>query len=369
VKRGPRAQRARAAARACVAGALAGLCGCGGGEPAAAERVFPLRDVVRPALAAAELAAPRAAPAPLVPAEAQMVEAVLGALASNDARLARLGHDDARALGDAAVAPLAALLRDATAEPARRALAAQALAAVETPGALAALLEALEQEREPWLRAQCAWRAGAMGLDVAVPRLLLRLKYEVDGAAVAWVADALARHGHIAGLDGLRVVRDTAGDESVRATATERLAAIAGEYGFADADALYAAWYGGDPEGRIAARAPSPALVRETWEWIARLAEWDLRRVDDARFVLVRMESWVVPLLAQTLHEADVYARVHAAQVLERRGPRARAAEPALSAALDDPRLGPQAAVALGAIGARTAPPPAAGREVPRRAR
>ncbi|MBL8860624.1 MAG: hypothetical protein JNK02_01315 [Planctomycetes bacterium] len=333
--------------------------GCGTGDPpAASEPGFALRAVVVPSRAAAEAAAPRASETAPEPADPEALEAVLGGLAGPDARLHRLALADARALGDAAVAPLAAILRDPAQVPARRAAAAHALAGLGTERALSSLLGALESEHEAWLRAQCAWRISTLQIDAAVPRLVLRLKYEADDMTVVWIAESLSTLGHLAGLDGLRVVRDTSGDEAARASAGERLAAIAAEHGFESGDELYAAWYAGDPTGRIRVPQPSPALLREAWDWIARLGEWDLRRVDDARFVLVRLEGWVVPLLAQSLHESDVYTRVHAAQVLERRGARARAAAPELVAALADARLGPQAALALGAIGDRAAAPP-----------
>ena len=65
----------------------------------------------------------------------------------------------------------------------------------------------------------------------------------------------------------------------------------------------------------------------------------------------------VAERLAQALLDQDVYVRVHAAQCLERMGPRARESSAALIEALDDPLLAPQAALALGAIGAEQAVP------------
>lgn len=342
--------------------AMLALAACGDGAPPApappapARPVFELRAVVKPALAEALARAPIAA-VPAAPAEPEAVESVLGALSSPDARLRGLALEDAKALGDGGVAALSAAIADASAEPARRNACAQALGAIATASAVDALLVRLETDGEPWLRAQCAWQIRTAGRDEAVPRLLLRLKYEKDGATVVWIADALASLGNLSGLDGLRVLRDTSRDAAVRADAVERLAAIAAEHGAADGDALYAAWWRGDPYGGPPPREPSDALRREAWDRIQRLSEWDLRRVDDARFILVRLDAWVVPMLAAALHDADVYTRVHAAQCLERRGPRARAAVPALLSALEEPRLAPGAADALGAIGDASAAP------------
>jgi len=330
---------------------------CDGSTPAGAARpVFALRAVVKPALAEATARAPVAAMAPAADPEA--VEAVLGTLESPDARMRGLALADAKSMGDGGVAALAAALADTAAAPARRTAAAHALGAIATPLAVDALADRLEEDREPWLRAQCAWQIRGAALDEALPRLVLRLKYETDGATVVWIADALASFGNLSGLEGLRVLRDSASDAVVRGEAAERLAALAAERGIEDGDALYRIWSRGDPEGKLPAREPGEALRREAWDRIARLGEWDLRRVDDARFVLVRMETWITPMLAAALHDEDVYTRVHAAQCLERRGARARAAVPALIEALAEPRLGPQAAAALGAIGDESAAAP-----------
>ncbi len=324
--------------------------------PETPKPTFALRAVVKPALAEALARAP-VAPAASSPADPEAVEALLGTLESPDARMRALALEDAKTLGDGAVPALAAAIADAAAAPARRTACAQALGAIATSAAVDALATRLEVDVEAWLRAQCAWQIRTAALDEVVPRLALRLKYEKDGATVVWIADALASFGDLAGLDGLRVVRDTARDESARTDAIERLAALASERGFADGDALYAAWWRGELDGKVPQREPSAALRREVWDRIQRLSEWDLRRVDDARFILVRLEGWVVPMLAAALHDEVVYTRVHAAQCLERRGPRARAAVPELVAALADTRLAPGAAAALAAIGDRSAGP------------
>jgi len=311
---------------------------------------FELRAVVQPALAAAEARAPRTAPASAEPSPdtREAAEAVLGALESPDARLRGLALEDAHALGDAGVPVFAAVLADTAATPARRTGAAQALGKIATSSAVDALATCLEKEREPWLRAQCAWQLGEAGRDEIVPRLVLRLKYETDSATVVWLADALARHQNLSGLDGLRVVSSSREDPA-RGEAADRLATIAADRGFEDGERLYAAWWNDDPA--LKQPEPSDALRREGWFLVERLSEPDLRKVDDARFVLARLDRWIVELLAETLHDEGVYARVHAAQVLERRGPRARAAGSVLLAALADPRLAPGAASALGAIG------------------
>jgi len=90
--------------------------------------------------------------------------------------------------------------------------------------------------------------------------------------------------------------------------------------------------------------------VREIWAWIDRLREFQLRGVDDARFILERLDADAARALALALHEDDVYVRVHAAQSLQRMGPRGAAAGPELLAALAEPELAPHAAEALGGV-------------------
>jgi len=263
-----------------------------------------------------------------------------------------LALEDARNSGDAAVPIFAAALNDKAGSPGRRGAAAQALGQVRTARAADALATCLETEREAWLRANCAWQLGESKRDEVVPRLVLRLKYEIDWSTVVWLAQALASYGNLAGLEGLRTVA-AGGDAGVRAEAQNQLAAIAQLQGQPDGDKLYAAWWNGDPA--LKEPEPSEALRDVGWHWIARLSEPDLRRVDDARFILTRLDDWIVPMLCEAMHDENVYTRVHAVQVLERRGPRARSAVPKLREALDDPRLAPGAAAALGATGDATA--------------
>jgi HEAT repeat protein len=310
---------------------------------------FELRPVVRPAIEAllARAGEPPAAP----PADAELrerVESILGPLRGGDARLRALAIEDARGLPEGGVDLLAAALRDPAEPDAARAALAEALGALATPRALAALEERLAASAEPWLRAQCAYRLGGSGRDTVVPPLLARLKYEKDHEVVYWIADALARFDHLAGADGLFVLWSEGSSEELRARAGALLSELANAHGAADASALLRRWN----DGTLAPSfVPSPELELEGWRWIERLGEWNLRFVDDARFVLSRLEGWIVPMLATVLHEEEVYVRLHAAQCLERRGRRGIGAAGELLAALAEPRIAPEAAAALGALG------------------
>lgn len=281
----------------------------------------------------------------------EQVEAVLGALASGEADFRALAIEDARALSPAGVAELVRVLRDPEAGAEVRAGVAEVLGKLATAHALDALVTAIEQAEEPWLRAQCGYWLGQSGRDVVLPRLALRLKYEKDHATSFWMADALARFGHLAGIEGMLNVWRGTEDETLRAQSASRLGELAAERGCADAGELLQRWKAGELAPPATPFSPSRELEAEAWRWIASLGAWNLRNVDDARFVLVRLEEWIVPLLVEALEERDVYVRLHALQVLERRGPRARGAFAEVVRTLAEARLAPAAAQTLGALG------------------
>jgi HEAT repeat protein len=330
---------------------LAAACGERSGEAPA----FELRPVVQPTLARLEAELPALPAPPETDADVrERFEAVIGPLRGGNPELRELVIEDARALPPQGVELLArALLDPAEAELARTGVA-EVLGALATPRALEALCAGLEGAHSPGLRAQCAYRLGLAGDDRVVPRLVLRLKYEKDFETVYWIADALARFHHLAGLDALLVLWSQASSAELRANAAHRLDTLAREHDLADVETLVASWRDGSLPARA---APSRALVLEGWRWIARLGEWNLRSVDDARFVLVGLEGWSVPLLAEALHEEEVYVRLHVAHVLERRGRRGVDAAATLEAALDEPRIAAVAASALGTLGATAAAP------------
>jgi HEAT repeat protein len=281
----------------------------------------------------------------------ELLAAVLGALESADADFRALAAEDARGLPEAGIAALALVLGDAQRAPELRAAVAELLGRVASPVALDALVTSIEMAGEPWLRAHCAYALGLARQDSVLPRLVLRLKYEQDFATAFWIADAVARFEHLAGVDGMLAVWSGTGDATLKAQAEARLIELAAARGCQDAGELIERWHAATLAPPAIPFAPGPAALGEAWRWIGRLGQWNLRDVDDARFVLVRLEEWVVPLLAEALRDQDVYVRLHAAQVLERRGPRARGARLALETALDEPRIGATAANALGALG------------------
>jgi hypothetical protein len=351
---------ARGAAGLALA-ALFGACSREEPERAAPAPTFELRAVLAPRLAEfrAELAPPRApdAIAPDAEVAQEELEAILGPLRAGDPDLRELALEDARRLSPQGLAALALQLGDPSeADPCRGGVA-EALANDASPSSIEALLAEVERGGEPWLRAQCAYQLGRAGRDHVLPRLLLRLKYESDFGAAFWIADTVSRFGHLAGVEAMLVVWNATEDETLRAQAERRLQELASERGCGSAGELVQRWKDGTLAAAAVPFASSRALEAEAWRWIERLGDWSLRVVDDARFVLSRSEAWIVPLLAEALHESEVHVRIHAAQCLERMGARARGAVDELVAALGEPRSAPAAAAALGALGAAESAP------------
>jgi HEAT repeat protein len=286
----------------------------------------------------------------------ERVDGLLATLTSAQARMREIALEELGGLGDGVVETLELRLGDRSRDAPTRSAAAEALGVLGAGGSRAAaeaLLARLESSRgavepEPWIYAQCAWRLGRVEQPWVVPRLLLCLKYETDHETVVWIADSLARYGLLSGLDALFVVAQE-GSADVRGHAQGVLLRLQGELGASDWNDLARRWRAGEepPSERLA----DERYACEAWRTIAALAEWQLRGVDDGRYVLSRLGSGEARWLGEALADEDVYVRLHSAQCLERMGPRGAPAGPDLVARLDDPQVGPQAAAALGAVG------------------
>jgi len=324
------------------------LCACR--ESSAPATEYVLAQVAKPAVAELEarLLLEPAAPEP----DAELLErtsGVIAMLAGSGGRLRAAALEDARSLGSGAVPLAAATLADAGARAELRVAAADLLGGLRTVSAAVALSKELEQASDSWLRAHCARQLGVCGEDALLPRMLARLRVEKDAETVIWLSVSLARLGSYAGLDGLRVLRAQGASEELRALAAAKLEELARAAGLASGDELHERW--NSPRAvELELPPPSDALRLELWRRIADLSAWNLRTVDDCRFVLARGAPWVAELLARALHDEDVYVRVHAAQCLERMGPRGAAAGPALLESLAEPRLAADAAAALAGL-------------------
>lgn len=324
------------------------LCACS--KPAEKAPSYELRAVSQAAIAAAPK--PPAQPAP----ERELLERTRGAIADRaqmQGKLRALALADIAATPEAAIAAADALLSDAAASDESRRSALEVLGGIDSPAAARALAKRvdIQTSHAPWIRATAAFELGRQSFDGIVPEMCAQLKYETDGETVVWIAALLGKHRNFCGLDGLRVLAANGLTPEVQDHARAMLAQLASDAGFADADALYAAWNSPDPERKVPREEPSPELRAEIWRRVAALGVFDLKLVDDARFVLSRSPWWVVDVLTQALHEEAPHLRTCVAQSLERMGARASSACPALVQALEEPRMAPAVATALAAIG------------------
>jgi HEAT repeat protein len=331
---------------------LIGLVGCGDSDPAdespAAATHAP---VVATAIAELQqLAPPRLLPPP---APYELVDGLVQFLANSDARSRDLPLEEVRGIGDAALPSLVTIAIDMERSASERSAAIELLAAIGTDAAGLRLVALCDSTNEPWIRSHAAWRLSELdpAVDVVIPGLLLRLRSESDHEAAVYVAVALASRGNFAGLEMLSRIAATDADENVRSRAAAQLATVVEHAGATDAATLIDQWHGRTPGLEV--REPSTRLRLAAWTWIQTLSgdTFQLRPVDDGRFLLMRLGPWIVEPLAASLKDVDPYVRLHSAQCLERMGVVARPAVPALIDALDDPRVAPQAAMSLGAIG------------------
>jgi len=314
---------------------------------------FELRAVVREKL---EELAPLAQEKPFQPADDEHVQGLVGLVAGADPAMREVALEEAAGQVDGFAEALKVLARTEGAPDADRRAAIQLLGRMDRPHAAAALVEVVLHGDPAWVRAHAAWRLGETTQDWVVPELFLRLKYENDHDTVVWLAKTLAHFGNYSGMRALSVVANEASDVTLRASAAARMAEVVEASGFESVEELWSAWIAGaDAEAFRPAR--SPRFDLEIWRRLERLSEFQLRGVDDSRYVFEGLGFHTAELLAEALHDEDVYVRVHCAQGLQRMGPRGAPAGPTLIEALGETELAPHAATALGAIGFEPAVP------------
>jgi HEAT repeat protein len=340
---------------------LSVLPSCGPDEPAAAPPASSVVDDALRALereVAAEDARLATAFEPLPADEArERTEGLVTFLSGATGALRESALEEARLLGDPALDGFLRIADDAARPHQERRAALRLVGALETPSAHAALLQRLGDLDVASLRFACARGLRAPGAAWCVPGLVFRLKYELDESVVVGIALALADHDNLSGLDGLENVAVSGATPEVRALAGSVLADLASRAGVADHAALRAAWESAVPPPP-GGRELTPREELEVQRWIGRLSEFQLRGVDDARFVLSRMRPEAARALGAALDDESPYIRLHAAQCLERMGRRGIEGAQALESALLRPDLAPQAALALGTCGGPAARAP-----------
>ncbi|MBI3820860.1 MAG: HEAT repeat domain-containing protein [Planctomycetes bacterium] len=232
------------------------------------------------------------------------------------------------------------------------------------PAAVKAAADLATRAKEPAVRAAAAAAVGELGERSAIPELTLRLRYETSTEVCAALAVALCRLGALAGVGGLRELIHRGELEpcivSIKFILANEGIAIAEDAEMEQFDAALAVaqrrWF---ETGRVSSEplVNDPSLEIAMARVVARIGGADLRAVDDARFILSMSGAAGVPALIVALHDASVYMRVRAMEVLGILGPVARAATPVLLTMTGDPEHPAEVLVALGRIGAPEARP------------
>lgn len=348
VRSTPRCALPRELALAALAALLPMFGACVGEAPPAPNAPPALGPVARTRSAALRTAAPAPAIPPPVEEGSEATRAMLETRV-HGGQFRDLVFEDLEALGDGAIVPLSAHALDPRLGADLRAAAVELLGALGTPAAAERLLGLATDSPEAWLRAHAAWRLAACGSDHVVPGLVLRLKYERDPDAFLWVASTLGRLGCLAGLGGLLEL--AAREDARAALAAAEVAAVVEPLGM-EAEQALTLWSGVEAEA-LPLPPPSDAQLREVWDLVLDLSgdTFQLRPVDDARYVLSRLGPWCAREVASALVDEDPWLRLHCAQVLETMGPRARGVEGQLLHALAEPGVAPAAAEALGRVG------------------
>jgi len=239
---------------------------------------------------------------------------------------------------------------------------------LETEDAFWVFEDALEHENS-LVRSNAAYELGKLGRVASLVPLIKRLKYEKDQQVLFWVVDALVKLGNHSGLPELldlmhepATAQNAAGlAQTVLTTAGLRLDGQA-TFGklVREIRAVHRYWLEhGNPEGVAQDKLPkpSPLLDARIASRLVDLQGFQLRPVDDSRFILKRLGTLAVSRLAFAVQASENYLRQHSLEVLCDLGRPAAATYESVLPLLDDPLVGPRAAEALGALGNLDAAP------------
>lgn len=215
--------------------------------------------------------------------------------------------------------------------------AARSLDQMEPALLAAALIEIVEgRDFSDPLRPAAYARLRGMALPATLPRLVLRLKYEKDWTANVDLAATMLALGYGSGLDALIVILKEEGAdwaEEARRSAAQVLAQLPPQEGWNPGADWEADWgrlieverrwalYRKLADDRPPDTDLPPPLRAEVWRMIAKLESQPLRPVDDARYVLSRLDGRIVPELCAALEDEDHYVREHVLQTLAWMGP------------------------------------------------
>lgn len=288
------------------------------------------------------------------------------------ATLERIAAQAPPALSDAESAELRELIESAYSDGADEDIASRAARRLENDARAPLALEAALSHDDAAIRTRCAYALATLGSESSVPALLLRLRVEQDRSAKLWMAGAILKLGiHCPpALDAVAAnFEDPALSGDASMILNDVLAAAGStlppQAGWDDARAAFAKlrdfWVKeGYPLGSVppAFERPEdlePRLRAALAADLVQLSEFQLRPVDEARFVLKNLGVLALPLLHLALTASESYVRAHAVEIVRDIGPAAKSLEPAIVALLEDPLTRLTAIQAVGLIGARGA--------------
>ncbi len=245
-------------------------------------------------------------------------------------------------------------------------LAARSRAALlGEPDSLRALEQLLLHEHAT-VRSHAAFALGELASPASQFALVLRLKYERDPQVLVWIADALTRLGNGSGLLALAdALSDAAVAQSAGTQAMDVLRragrTVAEQPTWADLQnglrELHAHWRTHGLLPPATAPIDDVAFGARVAERLLLLTGFQLRPVDDTRFILARCGQAALPHLRRAIGASEPFLRTHALEVLRDLGPMAASAGAAVLSLLHDPLTRADAVRTLGAIGARDAIP------------
>lgn len=310
-------------------------------------------------LATAALAACSQAPAepqkpepPLPPLLLQPALPAMEKLAAERAQPSEAEQRELRELGDIALQLVEADTRLAT--RAERSLLEHAHAAF--------VLEPALKHAEVGVRRRAAWLCGRSQQSILQLALLLALKDEKDPETVVWLADALQALGNDTGLAWLDAAigdvrtADQAGQLAIAALKARNVAlpeAPTWEQVRTPLQKLVADWREhGTPSLPTAKAPPASELEPRLAAHLITPNGWQLRPVDEARFVFRNLGALGVPMLCRMIVDERHHLRTMPLEVLANLGHAARSAADAVLPLLGDTASCADAIRALGEIGA-----------------
>ncbi|MEZ5965091.1 MAG: HEAT repeat domain-containing protein [Planctomycetota bacterium] len=227
------------------------------------------------------------------------------------------------------------------------------------------VLEAGLDHDDAAIRASAAYELGKLDRPAALIPLLKRLKYEQDKTVRIWIADALLRRGCGCGADELlTALRDPNTKELAGERATDQLQAIhftlperiTWEALATGLERLQERWHA---VGKLRDDAPTldDATRGRVATLICQLEGFQLRPVDEARYMLAHAGALALPQLREAIGASEHYLRIHSLEVLRDLGVVARDLTPDVLPLLRDELSRTDAANALAAMRAPAAVP------------